>query len=85
MERGDRFEDVREVRDHPVARPDPRRAQAGREAPRQVVELTPGRLFERPELRGVSQGNLIVAAVAEHVLDVVEPRSGEPLGSRHGA
>jgi len=79
----DRLDDVRHVGDHAVARPDSGRAQRRCDAPRVLLELAPGGLCERTELRGVTHGDRPGVAVAEHVLGEVQARAGEPLRSRH--
>ena len=79
------LEDVGDVRDDAVAGADPRAGERGGEAARQLLELTPRRLAQGPQLGRVTDGDRLGLPVAEDVLGVVEPRAGEPLRAGHRA
>ena len=85
VERDDRLDDVGEVRDDPVAGPDARGAERRRGPPCRLFELSPGRLAEWTELRGVPDGDRVGLPVAIRVRRVVEPCPREPARPRHRA
>ncbi len=82
-EADDRLGDVGEVGDDAVAVPDADRPQAGRGRRHLRAQVSPAQLAQRAQLRGVQDRRRGRVAVAEHVLGVVDPGPGEPLGARH--
>src|SRR5918997_1979128 len=83
--RDDRFWDVREEGDHPVAPPHAHPRKTGGEGGDPGLELDPARLPEGAQLGGVDQGRPVGAraGVTEDVLGVVDLGPREPLGTRH--
>ena len=76
--------DVRHAGGHPVAGADTHGAQPGRQHPDAVREVRPGQSRERRGLRLVVQGLFTGPLAAQHVLCVVKPGPGEPVGAGHG-
>ena len=83
QKRRDRLGDVRHVRRDAVAAADAERAQAGLDARRQLAQLRPRHLLQRPQLGGVADRHRVVVAAAEDVLGIGERRAGEPPRARH--
>ena len=79
-----RLRDVRHAGGHPVAGADPHGAQPGGQHPDAVREVRPGQPRERRGLRLVVQGRFAGPLAAQHVLRIVQPGSGEPVGAGHG-
>ena len=84
-EEGDqRLRNVRQVADDAVAGPDTERPQAGPGRRDLLAQVAEGQLERAAGLRARDHGHgVLVALLAEHVLGVVQPRPGEPLGARH--
>ena len=84
-EEGDeRLGDVRQVGDDAVAGADAEPLQAGAGARDLLAQLAEGELAWPARLRARDDRDRAgVLVAAEHVLGVVEPRAGEPLGARH--
>ena len=84
-EHGDhRLRDVRHAGGHPVAGADAHGAQPGGEHADAVREVRPGQARESRGLRLVVQRVLVGPLAAQHVLRVVQPGPGEPVGTGHG-
>ena len=82
---GDRgLRDVRHAGCDPVAGPDAEAAQLGGQDADAVGELRPGQAGQRRGLRLVVEGILPGPLVPQHVLGVVQPGAGEPVGTGHG-
>ena len=79
-----RLRDVRHAGGDPVAGADAHGAQPGGEHPDAVREVRPGQARERRGFRLVVQGVLAGPLAAQHVLRVVQPGPGEPVGAGHG-
>ena len=82
--RDHRLRDVRHAGGDPVAGADAHGAQPGGEHPDAVREIGPGQARERRGFRLVVQRVLARPLVAQHVLRVVQPGPGEPVGAGHG-
>ena len=83
-ERDERLGDVREVGDDAVAGADAEPLQAGARARDLVAELAERQLDGLARLRvRDDRDGVDVLVAAEHVLGVVQPRAGEPLGAGH--
>src|SRR3954471_1052027 len=75
--------DVRDVGDDAVARLDTKLLQTRGDRRRAGAQLAPRPLPEFTQLGRVPERYLVVRPAAEHVLRVVQPRAGEPLGAGH--
>ena len=82
-ERGDRLRDVRHVRHHAVAGPDPVGAQPGRDPRGHPLQLAPAHRVELAQLGGVVDRRGRVVLAAEDVLGVGQRGAGEPLRAGH--
>ena len=80
----DRLRDVRHAGGDPVAGADAHGAQPGGEHADAVRQVGPGQARQRRGLRLVVQRVLAGLLAPQHVLRVVQPGAGEPLGTGHG-
>ena len=81
--RDDRLRDVRQVGRHPVPRPHAQVPQPGAEDPHRAAQLGPVHGGGRRGLAGVQQGGLAGPLAAQHVVRVVQPGAGKPVGAGH--
>src|SRR4029077_17135880 len=68
---------------HAIARDDAGLAQSTRDRARPRPQLAPGPFAERPQLRGMPNGDFRVLPVAKDVRRVAQPCTREPLRAGH--
>ncbi len=83
QERDHRLGDVRQITDHPVARRDAKGLQSLRECGGAAQQFGPRHLRRRAAFGDVEDRGTVGTCVAHHLVDIVQPGTGEPRRAGH--